>query len=1041
MVDVEKSLDINNNKNPFIAIQYHLYEHPLYKYSKKGDINVIIIGFGNYGQKFLDACLQNGQIINRQLYVTVISDDENNKDTYLSERIELDNFFDIDGSITDDRDSYGHIAFETVKLNTDDQSSIAEVLNNIICKPCTGKAPHYIFVALGDDDLNIVAANACETIIEEDCVVSYICENVNIAIEDSHIHRDIERMDFNTHLIPLYVNRSIEDSPLYEDIERMAFNTHLTWKKDKDLDIDYNDVKREFEDRYNHDSCVSNVLSLKYKLYSIGIDLDTTNFKEAAHSFIEMMGGNQDLQNKLVWIEHRRWVTEKLCQGWRRKKTEECVDGITNDRKNRKHVCIVRSHPDQKLAAEYSSDMSYWDNASIEELKQLDELDRMSVELHRMFVIKADEDKKRENSLDCDIIKAIRTQIDGNKKAVTAFNEWNACLKSIYYSDRKKVHLYEGLTNSLLKATEVLHDDIKENIKKLVYDFKKRFYHIYASVEYCDWKKKDVEFIKNIPFILTYTENTCLVIPFEILTIRNISDLFGNVSAATVVNPREIIYLYYVEEKQNLDDLYYSIPYIIEYIHSKKLRATVEFIIVFSEDARSIMTGFVQDKIKQLGKGKIYNVVLLSLVGSETVSNSFKSFLEQRSYDNQFFAVEKNRTRLSYLLDGGGFYNSSFKSYKFESNNMEFYSNDCDMLKYIDKEPYYITVTDMLALRQSSIESSNNPEFFEDYESIWEKYEEATNEWKMLCDILSKYAKKNDKKVKFIKEYKSNSYEKYSYDTIPIEYKEGAEKIIRFLKEHEIVGKESCINVHNEVIIVGHPEYKDGYYKIFRCYRHRLKIPDTITLYYDNDVHVVFENLDVKDANIDRKEIKIEIIKKLIGYFEDKRYVTNFSIASDGKISLTYANRQIKELLTTAGKILEIYTYHKIKELKEFDDVVCSSEINWEKTHVKSEFDCILTKGFRTFFVECKARPTIDQNFYFKLSSLTQQFGINATAVLIADTKWWYDYSIINAMQRKRGSMMNVVTIWKQDEIKHIGDTLLKVIKGEYRSEENKENV
>ena len=64
MADIEKSLDVNKEENSFFAIQYHLYAHPLYQYSPRFEesINVLVIGFGNYGHKFLDACLQNGQI-------------------------------------------------------------------------------------------------------------------------------------------------------------------------------------------------------------------------------------------------------------------------------------------------------------------------------------------------------------------------------------------------------------------------------------------------------------------------------------------------------------------------------------------------------------------------------------------------------------------------------------------------------------------------------------------------------------------------------------------------------------------------------------------------------------------------------------------------------------------------------------------------------------------------------------------------------------------------------------------------------------------
>ena len=100
--------------NPFLAIQYHLYEYPLYTYCShfEDSLNVLIIGFGEYGQRFLDACLQNGQMRNKTLNVTVISEDKADKEAYLSERPELSNFFDFDGQLSGNNDNYGNVSFK-----------------------------------------------------------------------------------------------------------------------------------------------------------------------------------------------------------------------------------------------------------------------------------------------------------------------------------------------------------------------------------------------------------------------------------------------------------------------------------------------------------------------------------------------------------------------------------------------------------------------------------------------------------------------------------------------------------------------------------------------------------------------------------------------------------------------------------------------------------------------------------------------------------------------------------------------------------------
>lgn len=1035
LADVEKSLDVNKEKNSFLAIQYHLYEHPLYECCSNEEevINVLVIGFGNYGQKFLDAYLQNGQIRNKRLHVTVVSDDQTDKDIYLSERPELADFFNIDGSLEEGEDTYGNITFELTKLERGKPTANSDILQNIMCEHYDSKRPHYVFVALGEDSLNLAAANACKTVIEVfemDCIVSYVSEGGRASGKAVPT------------LCPLYVNQDIKGSDIYYEIERMAFNTHLVWEKN--LNVDYGTIRSDFRKTYNHDSCVSSVLALKYKLYSIGIDLSITSFSEAARQFRDMIAdkSNRGIKNELIWVEHRRWVTEKLCLGWRRiVNLEDCAGGATKDEKYRKHVCIVRSRPDQKLVTEYRTNDNYdkWDKASNSDLSQLDELDRMSVELHRMFARRAKAARKQ-NLLSGSNMAGIRGLIEGNRKAIVAFQEWFTCLKDIWNGDKGKVRLYRGLRSSFLNATDTLPDERRRSVREQVKAFEAVFYPILASMEYRDWKQDDVAFVDNIPFVLTYTENAYMIIPY--VTGDN-TDVFGNVAAPTVVNPARIIYLYLIEKKQDARELQESIPYVVEYMRKKHFKAAVEFVLAYNKTVVPLANEELEKEIMRLGEGRIRQVKCIKLNGLDTISEELGAYLKKRSVGKRFFVMEKNATRLSYMLQGAGLYNA-FANYQFDSKCMIFNAmNDCDMLGYIKKTPY-ITVTDMAAFRLSSSESSNQPEFFDDYKELWKKYSEKSGLWKLLCDILGEYSEKNDIIASFKKKIpheKDSEAQEYRF-IIPFVCNRSVEKIVQFLKEQDVLEQGSRVNGYTtdscEVVIVDRCGYRTEYDKLFSNV-YALMLTDAITLHLNtksHEVNVVFDNLVVAGAQIGGS--RAAELSGLMNYFKEKGYVINLTISAEGKMSFTYATRQIKGLLTTAGKVLEVYTYHKVKELGRFDDVVSSFEIDWEGTEVKSEFDCILTKGFRTLFVECKARSDIEQEFYFKLASLAEQFGINATAVLIADTqeKSFYDNAPVNAMQRKRGNMMDVVAIWKPDEINNIGHTLLKVINGNYMFEE-----
>ena len=1035
LADAEKSLDVNKEKNSFLAIQYHLYEHPLYRCTLDGEesINVLIVGFGNYGQKFLDACLQNGQIRNRKLNVTVVSDDITDKEIYLSERPGLAEFFNIDGSLADQDDIYGNIRFEIKKLERADYKANTDILQDIMCEHYDSNRPHYVFVALGEDSLNKSAANACITaaeILEMECLISYIREDVPDVSEDV------------SGITPLFVNNDVKSSALYAEIERMAFNTHLVWEKN--LNVNYSAVRADFRKTYNHDSCVSSVFALKYKLHSVGIDLETTSFSEAANAFKAMIAdkSNRGIKNELIWVEHRRWVTEKLCLGWRRiENLEECAGGVTKDEKRKRHVCIVRSRPDQKLAIEFRQNSSYdkWDKASSKELDQLDELDRMSVELHRMFARKA-KDARKQNLLSGNSVAGIRTLIGENKKAIVTFQEWFTCMKDIWNGDMGKVRLYQGLKTAFLNSTDEMSEERKKSIREQVKAFETVFYPVWASMEYRDWKQDDVAFIDNIPFILTYTENAYLVVPFAI---GNNSDVFENLSASTVVSPARIIYLYFAERKQDIKELQKILPYAIGYMNKKHFKAAVDFVIAGTGEARSYVNSDLETEIERLGKGRIRQVKTVPLDSANDVSRELEIYLKQRSTGKRFFAIEKNFTPLSSRLQGSGFYDS-FASYKFDSANMKFYEmSGCDMLGHIKKAPY-ITVADMTAFQLSSSESSNQPEFFAEYKELWTKYRENSGIWKMLCEILGDYAEKNDTLAAFKKKAprdKNSDTKEYRY-ILPFVCNRSAAKILRLLKDQDIAEQGTKVNGYTtdscEVVILDKCGYRGIYDRLFSNV-YALMFPDDITLHLNtksHEVSVVFDNLVVDGAQISGN--RMPDLSDLMSFFKEKEFVINLQISPDGRMSFVYATKKIKELLTSAGKILEIYTYHKVKELGKFDDVVSGFEIDWEDTGVKNELDCIMTMGFRSLFVECKSRNDIEQEFYYKIARLKDKFGINATAVLVADTqeKSFYDNAPVNAMQRKRGSMLDVVTIWKPDEISNIGHTLLKVINGKYVSEE-----
>ena len=87
--------------------------------------------------------------------------------------------------------------------------------------------------------------------------------------------------------------------------------------------------------------------------------------------------------------------------------------------------------------------------------------------------------------------------------------------------------------------------------------------------------------------------------------------------------------------------------------------------------------------------------------------------------------------------------------------------------------------------------------------------------------------------------------------------------------------------------------------------------------------------------------------------------------------------------------------------------------------------------------IECKSCKQINQDYYHKLNSIADQFGVNCTKVLIANT---YadgnndDIRNANDLQRERGKQMNIITVSAWEDIQNIGNTLVKIMNGTYRN-------
>lgn len=127
--------------------------------------------------------------------------------------------------------------------------------------------------------------------------------------------------------------------------------------------------------------------------------------------------------------------------------------------------------------------------------------------------------------------------------------------------------------------------------------------------------------------------------------------------------------------------------------------------------------------------------------------------------------------------------------------------------------------------------------------------------------------------------------------------------------------------------------------------------------------------------------IKHQLIeKKLLSKCEEK----------EGKITITFKNKQVKKCLTQAGQVLEMKIYHMSRRLKDkrtneyiYNDVRTGVTIDWDGyeqpvgsqiVDTVNEIDVLMMHSMVPVFVSCKNGGVSSDELY-KLNTVAEQFG------------------------------------------------------------------
>ena len=454
----------------------------------------------------------------------------------------------------DTKDWYGFLNFLVKDVHRNDETKLNALFSGLFAS--AEEEPHAIFIDTGDDAKNLKLAKIVHKVWNS-CDIHFVWEGKNSP--------EIPPCDV---IHPLCICTDFQKSNIAKQMEQIAFNVHLLWEKD--LNLNYREVRKNYRKPYNHGSCISYIFSLKYKLYALGFDLEQTSPEELARQYAEYLQSHAEERLNLIYYEHRRWVTEKLCEGYHLISDLNFLPDHDTTHNQNGHIFLLRSTPKQGLST-WTHEM--WDDATPEMLEQLDELEQLSVKLHQNF-------RKHANPMTLTdlekLFRPLQEILEKEPTLLASLQEWYTCIWNLF-SETSHARLYKGLKDKLSKGVDQakkahrLTANECDAIEKEIEGIHHRIYPIYASKLYYDYKNEDVKLVDAIPFILTYSEKNQMAIPYALSEADN-TMRFGNVAAISIVNPASVLYFCYCDSTEKIAQLRHSIPDLLLYLKRKELK-------------------------------------------------------------------------------------------------------------------------------------------------------------------------------------------------------------------------------------------------------------------------------------------------------------------------------------------------------------------------------------------------------------------------------------------------------------------------------------
>lgn len=488
-------------------------EHPLYDSREDGKLSVLLIGKGLCLELLRDKILSNGQLLDTELEVTILTDDpKRDLDALRADAPDLTRFVDL--GCEEDRleveKPWAKVRYVPSKLT----------LKELRGAPNQYSDHRYVLISTGDTESN---AEIAAFFPQGECVAAYVQE---VQGKEKLIFPQRRRIG----------EQGSDQRKVYGSlIEPVAYNIHHAYERGNNPWATDEEIERSFQDPYNQESNLECALHIRSKLQCCGIDTDDP--KQAVEKFQNKLSEDRggELVSKLSYLEHRRWSISKLLQGLCRPADLEGIysePGIATHSKTWHCALVPYGIPGTCRDGLVETDWIHGDPDSVE---GLDELDKQTLRIHK----KCGEISRELFALWEELLPRVLEKA-GEPELRSKADELGAIMKELGNGSTRLYSRGKNLVQELsgdMKQEPELREQLDGLLCKL------GAWYEYVSRK--DYKEQNRVQVRNIPFFLSTWRNMTLV---KLMS----DDVDECVNSVWQLMPERVVFVDYVDEEQEL---------------------------------------------------------------------------------------------------------------------------------------------------------------------------------------------------------------------------------------------------------------------------------------------------------------------------------------------------------------------------------------------------------------------------------------------------------------------------------------------------------